>query len=186
MKGSADMKRQSQGFSLIETMIAIAVLGIVAMSLLSFFSRANFYSSSGKDTHKADMVGQSVMEEINTYSDFEEIEKDLLQSTGTAWKLESQEKKKSILCKNLFMEGKEYHAKVTLDYDYPTGGETVSQFNNYDQPELKEIYSPSNVVLAESDQLSIAVSHFYSLVHASTPDTPIEKNTGYHDPGYCT
>lgn len=165
MKGSEDMRRQSQGFSLIEILIAIAVLGVVSMALLSFFSGANFYSSSGKDTQKADMAGQSVVEEMNACSTFEDIETKLIAATGSAWKLETQETKKSILRKNLTVDGTDYQARVTLDYEYSTknvdGDDTTSKFNNYSQPELNEIYSPHNVVLAETDQFSTAVSHFY-------------------------
>lgn len=36
------MKRQVQGFSLIEVLIAIAILGVASLALLSFFSSANF------------------------------------------------------------------------------------------------------------------------------------------------
>lgn len=169
------MRRQSQGFSLIEILIAIAVLGVVSMALLSFFSGANFYASSGKDTQKADMAGQSVVEELNTCSTFEEIETNLIAATGSAWKLVSKESKKSVLRKDLTVDGTDYQARVTLDYDYATkntnGDDTLSKFNNYNQPELKEIYSPNNVVLAETDQFSTAVSHFYY------QDTSVAKST---------
>ena len=169
------MRRQSQGFSLIEVLIAIAVLGVVAMALLSFFSSANFYSSTGKSTQKADMAGQSVLEELNACSTFEEIETNLIAVTGSAWKLETQDDKKSTLRKDLSVDGSDYQAKVTLDYEYSTtdmnGDKTKSKFNNYSKPELKEIYSPRNVVLAESDQFSTAVSHFYY------KDTSVSKST---------
>ena len=169
------MRRQSQGFSLIEVLIAIAVLGVVAMALLSFFSSANFYSSTGKSTQKADMAGQSVLEELNACSTFEEIETNLIAATGSAWKLETQNDKKSTLRKDLSVDGSDYQAKVTLDYEYSTtdmnGDETKSRFNNYKKPELKELYSPRNVVLAESDQFSTAVSHFYY------KDTSVSKST---------
>lgn len=159
------MRRQSQGFSLIEVLIAIAILGVVAMALLSFFSGANRYSFLGKSTQKADMAGQSVLEELSACSTFDDIETNLIAATGSAWKLESQEAKKSTLRRDLTVDGTDYQAKVTLDYDYSTtdtnGDETTSKFNNYSQPELKELYSPHNVVLAESDQFSTAVSHFY-------------------------
>lgn len=169
------MRRQSQGFSLIEVLIAIAVLGVVAMALLSFFSSANFYSSTGKSTQKADMAGQSVLEELNACSTFEEIETNLIAATGSAWKLETQNDKKSTLRKDLSVDGSDYQARVTLDYDYATkntnGDDTSSKFNNYSQPKLKEIYSPNNVVLAETDQFSTAVSHFYY------QDTSVAKST---------
>ena len=65
MKGSERMKRQVQGFSLIEVLIAIAILGVASLALLSFFSSANLYSSTGKSTQEADLVAQSVLEAVS-------------------------------------------------------------------------------------------------------------------------
>lgn len=160
------MRRQSDGFSLIEVMIAIAILGIVALSLLSYFSSANFYSSAGKDTQKADMAGQSVLEELNSCQTFDQIENKLLVATGSAWTLVSKETDKTLLVKEpVTADGTDYQARVTLDYDYSTidvnGDDTTSKYNNYSSPQLEEVYSSHNVVFSETDQLSTAVSHFY-------------------------
>lgn len=160
------MRRQSEGFSLIEVMIAIAILGIVALSLLSYFSSANFYSSAGKDTQKADMAGQSVLEELNSCQTFDQIENKLLVATGSAWTLVSEETDKTLLVKEpVTADGTAYQARVTLDYDYSNidvnGNSTTSKYNNYSSPQLEEVYSSHNVVFSETDQLSTAVSHFY-------------------------
>ncbi len=175
LRGSEEMRRQSQGFSLIEVLIAIAVLGVVAMALLSFFSSANFYSSHGKDRQKADMAGQSVLEEIGACRTLDDVETHLVTVTGSAWKMINQEEKKSTMRKDVTVDGSDYQARVTLDYEYSTtntdGDETVSQYNNYSQPELKELYSLHNIVLAETDQLAAAVSHFYY------KNTGVSKNT---------
>lgn len=160
------MRRQSDGFSLIEAMIAVAVLGIAALSLLSYFSSANFYASSGRNTQKADMAGQSVLEELHACETFEQIENNLLAATGSAWTLVSKETDSTLLVKEpVTVDGTGYQARVTLDYDYSTtdadGNSTASQYNNYRSPQLEEIYSPHHVVFSETDQLSTAVSYFY-------------------------
>lgn len=165
VKGSEYMRRQSEGFSLVEVIIAIAILSIVAMALLSYFSNAHLYSSSGKNTQKADMAGQSVLEELNSCQTFDQIENNLIAATGSAWTLVSQETDKTLLSKSVTVDGTGYQARVTVDYDYSTtdvnGNHTVSKYNNYNSPQLEEVYSSHNIVLAESDQLSTAVSHFY-------------------------
>ena len=81
------MKRQIQGFSLIEVLIAIAILGVASLALLSFFSSANFYSSTGKSTQEADLVAQSVLEEVDSCKTLTEIDSQLMAATGSAWTL---------------------------------------------------------------------------------------------------
>lgn len=160
------MRRQSEGFSLIEVMIAIAILGIATLSLLSYFSSANFYSSTGKSTQKADMAGQSVLEELNSCQTFEQIENKLLTATGSAWTLVSKDTDETLLVKEpVTTDGTAYQARVTLDYEYSAtdveGNPTAAKYNNYSSPQLEEVYSSHNAVFSETDQLSTAVSHFY-------------------------
>ena len=68
-------KREHEGFSLIEVIIAMAILAILSMPILAYFSNAMVSTSQGRDTHKASMVAQSVVEELNSCATFEQIEK---------------------------------------------------------------------------------------------------------------
>lgn len=179
------MRRQSDGFSLVEVIIAIAILAIIAMSLLSYFSNANFYSASGKNTQKADMAGQWLLEELNSYQSTSQLEKSMAVTggavlsgsviTGSAWSLESQSADKAVMSRTVSVDETNYQARVTLDYDYetpaPTGSLSAPKYNNYREPELEEIYSPHNVVLKEADQLSTAESYFFY------KDTSVSKAT---------
>lgn len=185
VKGSEDMRRQSDGFSLVEVIIAIAVLAIVAMSLLSYFSSANFYSSSGKNTQKADMAGQWLLEELNSYRSVSQLENSMAVTggavlsgsviSGGTWSLESESADKAVLSRAVSVDDTNYQARVTLDYNYetpaPTGSLTAPQYNNYNEPDLEEIYSSYNVVLEETDQSSTAESYFFY------KDTSVAKTT---------
>ena len=159
------MKRQIQGFSLIEVLIAIAILGVASLALLSFFSSANFYSSTGKSTQEADLVAQSVLEEVDSCKTLTEIDSQLMAATGSAWTLVKKKNKQMTLSKKVTLNGSDYQARVLFDYDYDTtdseGNQVESKYNNYEQPKLQEIYSANNAVIVESDQMQAAVSHFY-------------------------
>ena len=111
------MKRQIQGFSLIEVLIAIAILGVASLALLSFFSSANFYSSTGKSTQEADLVAQSVLEEVDSCKTLTEIDSQLMAATGSAWTLVKKKNKQMTLSKKVTLNGSDYQARVLFDYD---------------------------------------------------------------------
>lgn len=176
------MYNERDGFSLIEVIIAVAILGIIAMSLLSYFSLASNYSSAGKDTQKADMVAQSIVEEINSYRGVDKIETKLENATGSAWTVDTladATTKESKMTKKMTVDGTEYQAKVTLNYDYTPenseGDETVAKYNEYAAPQLEEVYSPNNVVFSEKDEFSTAVSNIY-YQNTDVSKTTIENN----------
>ncbi len=104
--------------------------------------------------------------------------------------------------RDLKLNGFTYHAKAKLDFDLydketrvVNGGEEIgsgtgsfvgdgagavkkTEFNDYKIPRPSEVYSASNVVAVEDDQIDTALSEFYSTVNASTPsssDTGGEK-----------
>lgn len=170
------MKEKNEGFSLIEVVIAITVLAVLAMPILAYFTNASVSTSGGKTTQKANMAAQSVTEELNSCTSFEQIEDKLVAATGSAWTVESKEEKQSKLSKNVTVDGTAYQTKVTLDYDYSTtdsnGDETASKYNDYAAPKLSEVYSPSNIVAAETDQTKTATANFL-YTHSSLSETQL-------------
>lgn len=61
-------KNSSAGFNLVEVLIAIAILGVVAISIFTLFvmGRRNIYS--GKQTSQAIIVGTQVLEDLQPYN----------------------------------------------------------------------------------------------------------------------
>lgn len=178
------MRRHSDGFSLIEVIIAIAVLAIVAMSLLSYFSGANRYANWGKTSQKADMAAQSVVEELASCTTFAQIENDLAAS-GSAWKVVSTPSVSNDvyeLSRELTVDDTDYIARVKLDFDsykstaMPEVTTTpLSRFNDYEAPQLEKIYSENNVVLEETDQTEAAVGDIFARIYQK--DKGITKST---------
>lgn len=170
------MKRQSDGFSLVEVIIAIAVLAIVAMSLLSYFSSANRYTNWGKKTQKADMAAQSVIEELASCTTFDQIENKLAEPDDSAWKVLSTpapgdgKNSYQLSRDNISIDDMEYKAIVTLDFDAykATASATTtpaSKFNDYEVPQLEKVYSENNVVLEETDQTDSAIGDIFYQVY---------------------
>lgn len=169
------MRRQSDGFSLIEVIIAIAILAVVAMSLLSYFSGANRYGNWGKTTQKADMAAQSVVEELASCTTFDQIENELVAATGSAWTVVSTPtvtKNEYMLSRKISVDQTDYVARVKLDFDSykstPAAVATttpLSKFNDYQAPELEKVYSGNNVVLEETDQTKAAVGDLFYQIY---------------------
>lgn len=160
-------RHSKEGFSLVEVIIAVTLLAVLALPVLAYFTNAAVSASKGKDTQKANMAAQSVTEELNSCTSFQQIEEELVAATGSAWTVEAAAdavNRQSRLSKEVIVDGTAYEAKVTVDYEYETknvnGDDTASQFNDYEVPQLKEVYSSSNVVIAETDQADTAVSNF--------------------------
>lgn len=168
------MKRQADGFSLVEVIIAIAVLAIISMSLLSYFSGANRYANWGKTTQKADMAAQSVVEELASCTTMKQID-DKVAASGSAWKVlatPKPEKNEYSLSRPIRVDGTEYIARVKLDFDSymstpkPEPTPTmVSKFNRYEVPQIEKVYSPNHVVLEETDQTDAAVGDIFVQVY---------------------
>lgn len=178
------MKRHSDGFSLVEVIIAIAVLAVVAMSLLAYFSSANRYTNWGKTTQKADMAAQSVVEELASCTTFDQIQNGLVASGSGVWGVITPSDPSDSSCylkrKDIFVDGTKYKARVKVDFDSyksVSGGDPTttpqSKFNDYDVPQLKKVYSEKNVVLEETDQTEIALGDLF--YQAYKDDTSITK-----------
>jgi len=170
--------REKEGFSLIEVIIAIVMLAVLATPLIAYFTRASVSTSNGKNTQRANMVAQSVTEELGSLDTFEQIEQSLIADTASGWNLESAfdaSTRQTKLSKIVTLDGMNYRADVKLDYDYDPvdkDGNTIgAKYNNYDMPKLKQIYSSSNVVIEETDQIDVAKKEaLYDMPNKSEAD----------------
>ncbi len=166
---SCKCKHMKEGFSLVEVIVAVVLLALLAVPILAYFTNAAVSSSRGKNTQKANMAAQTIVEDLNSCDTFEQIEEKIsAPSTGgavSAWSVSSPYSattKTMELERDITVDDYTYHAVVTLDYkgDSDSYTSTSNRFNSYDEPELKEVYSKNNVVYAESDQEDEALSQF--------------------------
>lgn len=199
-------KQQKEGFSLVEMIIAISVLAVLSLPIIAFFTNSHVYTEKGMSEQRANIAAQSVMEELNRYAKFgqlenieaieqSEIDKGIL--SEKTWTLDNKaidgiDAEKSSLTKKITMDGIEYLAKVTVDYagykESPKDGSGLpisnAKYNKHPVPELNEIYSPENVIFAESDQQEIAISDIYHSLQATKSKATIiagVKRTLYLD-----
>lgn len=189
------------GFSLIEVILAVAILALVSVPILNYFTNSSLRTIDGRNKQTATMAAESVVEELNSYSNYKQI-KDLTAtaapgapapSSTPVWKVsaaepgETHDPQSDYIERKLEVNGVNYLAKAKIDYGvYKSGMKTIddsagekighgtgdainSKFNDYRIPNPSEVYSDSNVVAAEDDEIDSALSEFYTTLNASTP-----------------
>lgn len=186
------MKRKADGFSLVEVIIAVAILAVAVMFLLSYFSGANRYANWGKKTQKADMAAQSVVEELASCTTMEQVE-NMVTASGGSWNTVSGSSWEVIatpdpsgdnayyLTRDVSADDTNYKAKVKLDFapyeatPPPAITGQAAKFNLYEVPQLEDVYSKNSVVLEETDQTASAIGELVYQVYQD--DRSISKST---------
>ncbi len=194
------MKRKADGFSLVEVIIAVAVLAVTVMFLLSYFSGANRYANWGKKTQKADMAAQSVVEELASCTTMEQVE-NMVTASGGSWKVASGASWETVsgssweviatpdpsgdnayyLTREVSADDTNYKARVKLDFapyeatPPPAATGQAAKFNLYEVPQLEDVYSKHSVVLEETDQTASATGELVYQVYQD--DRSISKST---------
>ena len=143
--------KSREGFSLIEVIIAVAILAILSMPILLYFTNSAVHTANGKHEQSADMAAQSVVEEIDAMKSLEALEQALkydselrsaegwvsAASMSFAKKVssfvdtDSHDDRVTTLYRPVTVNAQDYMAKITIDYDayfasgggaYATGG----------------------------------------------------------------
>lgn len=167
------------GFSLVEVIIAVTILGILSLAILSYFTNASVSTSRGKDQQSAEFVAETLVEGVNSLNSFEQLTAsgtavvgDTV--TGTAIgdvKLTQSDDEKTVVEKDITQDGFDYHVVTEVNYQnyrekagtsgVGKDGNGKDSYNDYEVPQLKEVYSPNNVVVEETDQAETVLSEFY-------------------------
>ena len=74
--------KMKQGFSLIEVIVAVAILAVLSMPILLYFTNAAVHSAQGKHEQAADIAAQSIVEEIDAVEDFNKLETSLVDGSN--------------------------------------------------------------------------------------------------------
>ena len=176
--------RQRKGFSLIEVIIAVAILAILSMPILLYFTNSAIHSANGRHEQAADMAAQSIVEEIDAMQNLTVLEKTLQDGASSlisseGWvsaaslsfaknvsafsDTDSHDERITTLCRPVTVNGQDYMARITLDYDsyfasggssYASGGVvfpsgTAAKYNSYNVPQLQEMHSEGSAVFAD-------------------------------------
>lgn len=187
------------GFSLIEVILAVAILALVTVPILNYFTNSSLRAIDGRNKQTATMAAENILEELNSYSNYKQIK--ALTATAApgapapsetpAWKVsaaepgQTQDPQSDYIERKLTINDRNYLAKVRIDYGvYKSGTKTIddaagekigsgtgnvitSEFNDYNIPSPSEVYSESNVVATEDDEIDSALSEFFTTVNAS-------------------
>ena len=189
------LKESKEGFSLIEVIVAVAILAIVALPILFYFTDAAVHSAKGKNEQEANMAAQSVIEELDSVEDFGGIEDYLDKVSGSGWTVKNKApepidlsdpsdatKVKTTLEKaGVDVDGHTYNANITIDYSaYPalvgSDGKVLQHYNTYDNPHFAELYSDSSVVASEGDQTMVGVNNLYYQLNKVDPSESSDEN----------
>lgn len=191
--------KDNSGFSLIEVVLAVAILALVALPIINYFTYSSLQAVEGRDRQCATTAAENVVEELSSYSDYTQI-KELTATPDPAgpvpsavpvWQKsspkpgESPDPQSDYIQRPITVNGFHYVAKVQIQYGvYNSGtkaigsGETIGsgtgdvrnpKYNDYYIPSPSEVYAPSNVVAAEDDELDFALSELFTTLSASAP-----------------
>lgn len=182
-----ELRQNDQGFSLIEVILAVAILALVTLPIINYFTYSGLRTADGRDKQSATVVAENVLDELNSYDNFEQIEN--IASSGAvdaaSWTVvpDPSDPTKftyTDLTKKVQLNGYDYEAKVHITYTnhttsdgktYDTGYDSntvtkdtneaiTSEFNDYEIPNPNRIYGKESVVAKEADQLDRAISYF--------------------------
>lgn len=125
------VRENQKGYSIVEVLVAITILGIVVLPLLRVFVTSANTNAKSRKLLVATTVAENLMEEMKAEGIASILEREkeniaLDETTGAyIWTV-----------KDLFLDGKTHHAKVTLDPNTYTGEGT----NQYNDAELADIF----------------------------------------------
>lgn len=194
--------RDDRGFSLIEVIMAVAILALMTLPVLNYFTNSSLRAIDGRDKQTATMAAENIIEELGSYSNHDQI-RSLLASpdpaasaTPPVWSKSAPETdENTFMQRDLKINDVAYRAKVRIDYGVynsstkavdESNGETVGtgtgdvvgqKFNSYAIPNPSEVYSPSNVVAVEDDEIDMALSEFYTTILASGSGSSVTMDT---------
>ena len=192
MKQCSDKK--NKGFSLIEVLVSVALLGIILVPLLSHFVMSIRMNVKAKEVQTATIAAQAVMEEIKgekfirdiaiRYNDpdnsgYEEIGEKSAEQVGSSWVFKAKDIYN--FQKTVQIDGKELIARITMDstrYNTSIGG-SRAKYNKLELPVAGDLSALKNVVAREAkDEVNIMATDFavdnagYLAAHTEIAEAP--------------
>ncbi|MBQ1688711.1 MAG: type II secretion system protein [Lachnospiraceae bacterium] len=143
--------KRTKGFTLMEVMVSIAIVGILFLPMLSFFSHAVKINVASKNMQRANAVGQSVIEEVKQYKNLAAMESAgyTLNGDGTYTYTKT----------NIDSDGKKFSAKITVDPD------AYADYNANQIPVIRSLGSGSTIIGTESADDTESAINFFQLLY---------------------
>ena len=178
------VKMNTKGFTLMEVLISIAIVGLLFAPMLSFFSHSARLNVNAKNKQRENTMAQSVMEEVRSYDSIADMaaiyqdtnNADLVRTTSNFSTVCTDEivaddgsfvnNKYYFVHKNLESDGKKYTAKITVDTEGESG--KYKKVNDEELPVISSLGSGSTVMAAEDDQTLNTLYDYQSRYHKAT------------------
>ncbi|MDE7422228.1 MAG: type II secretion system GspH family protein [Lachnospiraceae bacterium] len=166
------IKRHRKGFTLMEVMVSIALIGILFTPMLAFFSNSAQTNVRIKNVQRANTAAQAVMEEFRSYQRIEDIaavyapatadggmfKEGNYNTTDRIYTINDSNNSIYYFQKNgIESDGKEYIARVKVD---TTGYHTL---NSTGMPVISSLGSDTTVVALEKDETLDKIREFRRL-----------------------
>ena len=156
------MKRQPNnngGFSLLEVILAMAILAIISIPLLSYFTQSMKYNAMMADKQHATNLAQEVLEDLKNQKELAQIK-----DVGTGFRVPYLEGKGYTLLLETpaaapapaFQAKNVYYASAGISgraYDVEVSVSTAAAENDTDIPQIEGIDDTKDVVALEHNQL---------------------------------
>lgn len=177
------MKRQPNnngGFSLLEVILAMAILAIISIPLLSYFTQSMKYNAMMADKQHATNLAQEVLEDLKNQKELAQIK-----DVGTGFRVPYLEGKGYTLLLETpaaapapaFQAENVYYASAGISgraYDVEVSVSTAAAENDTNIPQIEGIDDTKDVVALEHNQLQEAMTYFseknmtYAAAHPGT------------------
>lgn len=163
------LERKNKGFTLIEVLISIVMVGILFLPLLSVFSKGMGVNNVSKKIQRANSVASSVAEQVRSYDTFADMcnvgstsGNDLVLTTSNGGVY-------SFTLSNLKNDGKDYTAKIDVDY------EEYEKLNAKGLPQITSLGAGSSVMAYEKLNSTDTVISAYASKYLNDFGGSIEK-----------
>ena len=174
------MKRQPNnngGFSLLEVILAMAILAIISIPLLSYFTQSMKYNAMMADKQHATNLAQEVLEDLKNQKELAVV------TTGAGFRVPYLEGKGYTLLSETpaaapaFQAENVYYAAAGTSgraYDVEVSVSTAAAENDTNIPQIEGIDDTKDVVALEHNQLQEAMTYFseknmtYAAAHPGT------------------
>lgn len=155
-------KQNNQGFSLVEVLVALAILMIIAVPLLNGFVMSARVNAKSKNLLRATTAGGNVMERIKSTDldsyqgqTYEVTEADGSTTTHAVYEYDAVSNTYKLTFPDEKVDGKGYWVEATLNPEFykDTSLDSKLQYNNNGFAEIYDMSSDANAFLIETSAM---------------------------------